>query len=278
MKNMKKLDSLFVTFFLLFSLSLAAFAVPQADPAERIYDYAGLLTASEEQKLREQAAELSRTTGFDTAVVLTADNEGLSSADYADDFYDYNGFGENGVLFLVNMEDRELWISTCGSAISYFTDSIIDDLTYDLAQQLGDGDYAGAAESFLSRTEKILSAPPKGQTTTMTDAPPPVQPAPKDHFWETVGMAAMVGLAFGGIVAGILAATHNSLPNKTQSTMNYVSDGRIHLTANRDIFLNSSLRKVRIQQNPPPGGGGGSHSSVHTGSSGRVHGGGGRKF
>ena len=76
----------------------------------------------------------------------------------------------------------------------------------------------------------------------------------------------------------MLAATHNSLPNKTQSTMNYVSDGRIHLTASRDIFLNSSLRKVRIQQNPPPGGGGGSHSSVHTGSSGRVHGGGGRKF
>ncbi len=93
MKNMKKLDSLFVTFFLLFSLSLAAFAVPQADPAERIYDYAGLLTASEEQKLREQAAELSRTTGFDTVVVLMTDNEGLSSADYADDFYDYNGFG-----------------------------------------------------------------------------------------------------------------------------------------------------------------------------------------
>ena len=66
---------------------------------------------------------------MDIVIVITDDVKGKSSMDFADDFYDDNGYGigfdSSGLLFLVNMEDREVWISTAGTAIKVFTDARI---------------------------------------------------------------------------------------------------------------------------------------------------------
>ena len=292
---MKKLLCLILTFALIFSLSLSAFAdwtyaVPQAEPSEKFYDYAGLVSTTDEQRLREELQILCGETGLDVAAVITADNAGLTSAEYADDFYDYNGFAEDGLLLLINMEDREVWISTCGKAISYFTDGVIDDMTYELVEPLGDGDYSGAVSLFIQQVNETMSRPPaQGITTSQNESPRPVQSnsstntaqRQEERMLSVLSTAALGSAAFGGIVVAVMAALHNRLPNKTKTTMNYVTGGRVHLTNSRDIFLNSSVRRVRLQNDSPSRGGGGgghSHSSVHRSSSGRSHGGGGRKF
>ena len=49
-------------------------------------------------------------------VVVTANTlGGKSPMEYADDYYDYNGYTDDGALLLVSMEDRDWWISTKGS-------------------------------------------------------------------------------------------------------------------------------------------------------------------
>ncbi len=64
-------------------------------PEERIFDSAGLFDARERAHLEEMAASYRDEMGVDL-VVVTAFNDGRHTAmEYADDFYDYGGFGEN---------------------------------------------------------------------------------------------------------------------------------------------------------------------------------------
>ena len=62
---------------------------------------------------------------------VTADTiNGETPMAYADDYYDYNGYGagadNDGILLLLSMEDRDWWISTTGYGIDAFTDYGID--------------------------------------------------------------------------------------------------------------------------------------------------------
>ena len=285
---MKKVLCLMLSVLLCFGLSLNAFALPQADPADKFYDYADLVATTDEIYLREELQRLSATYEMDVAAVIMDDNEGYTSYEYADDFYDYNGFAANGLLLLINMDDREVYISTCGETIRYFTDGIIDDMTYMLVEPLSNGDYTGAVSLFVLLSEQVLQDSPRGESSSVSTAPPPIYDAPVEQHridWAgLLGTSVIVASVFGGIVVAVMAFLHNKLPNKTQSTFHYVSGGDIRLTKNRDIFLTSNIKKTRIQQNNGSRSGGGgagrshSHSTMHRSSSGRMHGGGGRKF
>ena len=78
----------------------------------RLVDGADLLDDSEEAGLQEKLDEISERQQFDVAVVTTDTLEGKTPQAYADDFYDYNGYGmgadKDGILLLISMEDREL--------------------------------------------------------------------------------------------------------------------------------------------------------------------------
>ena len=63
----------------------------------------------------------------------------------------------SGILFLIDMDNGEAYISTTGIAIRYLTDERIEsilDLVFD--NGLIDGDYYGAAVGFLKGTEDYL--------------------------------------------------------------------------------------------------------------------------
>lgn len=110
----RKILALF--FGILWSLLLvpSVFAMDtDVDPSIRIYDYADLLTDEEEEALSETARELSEKWSVDLVTVTIDDDEGLTSMEYADDFFDYNGFSTTGVLMLINMDEREVWFFHC---------------------------------------------------------------------------------------------------------------------------------------------------------------------
>ena len=62
--------------------------------------------------------------------------------------------------------------------------------------------------------------------------------------------------------------------------MAYRADSALHFVQNEEQFVNRSVVTRRIPKNPGPGASGGSagRTTIHQGSSGRMHGGGGRKF
>ena len=74
---------------------------PCVDAKEKIYDFADLYTDSQEKRLYEQLMDYIHNTDVDAAIVTTKDLLGFTIREYAYHFYDYNGFADHGVLFVI---------------------------------------------------------------------------------------------------------------------------------------------------------------------------------
>ena len=88
-------------------VSVPAFAAQTdgfASEYERVQDLADLLSDSEEAALLEKLDELCERQKMEIVVLTTDTLEGLTPRDYADDIYDYSGFGygedRDGALLL----------------------------------------------------------------------------------------------------------------------------------------------------------------------------------
>lgn len=145
----------FFLFFTVFCSGLTAFA-----EEKRVYDQANLFSTDSAMRLDARASTLTDKLEVDFIIVTTDDARGKTPQAYADDFYDDNGFGvggdKSGVLLLVDMDNREVYISTSGKAIAYLTDTVIDGLLDDSIGYLKQQDYSGAASHFLDRMEKLF--------------------------------------------------------------------------------------------------------------------------
>ena len=73
----------------------------------------------------------------------TRDAQGKDAEAYADDYYDTHGYGENGVLFLIDLDNGQVWISTAGAMIRFLTDARIEEVLDAGYEALQAGQYAG---------------------------------------------------------------------------------------------------------------------------------------
>ena len=273
-----KLICLILCLLLLPSLFLSVGAEQQY-----VIDNAGLMSSSEEAALEEKAQALREEYGMDV-VILTVDSlDGQRPQDYADDYYDYNGYADDGVLFLLSMEERDWYISTKGCAIYALTDYGIQQVGESALPYLGDGDYYGGFNAFLDALPTYFSAysdgaPIDGHADTSGDYYHGDQ---EDvvHYSRFQRVNILISIAIGAVIGGITvlimrAAMNTKRPQRSAGS--YLNDSSYHLRTNQDMFLYSNVTKTRIQQESSSSSGGG--SSVHTSSSGSTHGGGGGKF
>ena len=132
----KRIFTVFLTILLFMLSTVGVWASEGSDDSgfsgeyERLTDSAGLLSEEEAQNILTKLDEVSERQKFDI-VILTVDSlEGATATEYADDFFDYYGYGygegKDGILFLVSMEDRDWALSTHGYGITAFTDAGCD--------------------------------------------------------------------------------------------------------------------------------------------------------
>lgn len=235
---------------------------PVVDATKKIYDYANLITKDEEEALYNKVQEFINKYDMDMAIVTINSNPKSSSMAYADDFYDYNNFGKGtnktGLLFLIDMQNRNMWISTTGDAINIYTDSRINtilDYTYD---KISNEDYNGCAEQFIDKASYFANKGLTGGSKVLT--------VPK-MICNSLIFAGIVTIVF--ICIGL--ATHRK-PKKKKEASNYITQP-LKLSNKSDTFLDKHVSKVKIETSSSSGG-----SSTHSGSSGTSHGGGGRSF
>lgn len=272
----------------------------------KVYDLANLFTLDEVDKLQESATSLAETYQMDVGIVTTDDANGKSAQEYADDFYDENDFGyghnKDGLLLLMDMDNREIYISTCGLGIQYFTDLRISNMLDSAYNYISNGDYYNAATDFLKQIETYLD---KGivsnQNTTQRPFSDPredynhpyMQEVAPEHkpFTTSSGeplnaqsiiLSVVVSLLGAFIIAIVIrTAVHYSYKNPRVTTpQTRPDDLSVHYTQKEDRFVTSHTSRVKIQTNNHSGGshGASGRSSTHHSSSGRSHGGGGRKF
>lgn len=274
----KKLTVICLSVVLCFCIALPV----TANATIFVNDDAGLFRPQEIAALEEMAATLEKR--YDVqAVIVTVDSlNGMSAQNYADDFYDNAGYGSNGVLFLLDMSEREWYISTTGTVAYTLTDYGIQQIGEESVSYFSDDLWFDGFSYFLSALPTYLTAIESGNPIDgYADYSEDYYHGKQDeilYYKETSSPSILFSLLCGIVVSGVVVlimrlCMNSKRPERCASV--YMKEGSWKLTQQRDIFLYSNISKIR-KQDPPENKGGG--SSVHHSSNGRSHGGGGGKF
>lgn len=275
--NIKRSKTMLSMLVLLITLALSAAA--WASPSQKVYDEAGLFSQSEKQQLEEQLTELVGRMNMDFVVLTTYDKEGKTQAEYTDDFYDYGGFGigdeQSGLLFMIDMEERDCYISTTGDMIDYLSDERLMEILQlddELWDRLADGKYAPATLRVIDQVEGYYNEGPD-------------LPGEGKSEKKSFNPLTLVGSVLAGLLAGFTRSRNirseygmkNEHSQAMASTKAYMATTAFAFNQTADDLLNTQVTRVPIPRQRSSGGGGSSHprSSTHVGSSGTTHGGGG---
>ena len=251
----------------------------ECDTAERVFDYADVLSDEEEDILREVIAQKEVETRSDIVIVTL--NESLEeyvkpyeeiigpvSTDkwvmvYADNFYEGHKFGFNkpigdGTLLLDNWY-REAdggvysWMLTSGNVINAFSSGMID-YVLDYSLSVVEQDPFEAYYRFVCEYENM-------------------------YVQDDGEMLNPLVLVLGSFVIAAIFFAINCFGRKgkkTTTSTTYVEGGGPIIRLKRDQFLRKSLNRVKIQRDSSSGGGGGG-GGVHRSAGGSSFGGGGHR-
>ncbi len=263
----------------------------QASGSARVFDMADLFDFEEEVQLAAKIDELQNMMDMGLAIVTTEDNSGTAS-DYADEFYEFYeiGMGEDydGALFLIDMENGELWISTEGKMVRYLTDERIDAILDDAFEYAYDGYFYDSANAFLTNLEIFYDAGIQSDQYNYDTETGAVDRYKAIQWYEFLIAFAIAAVVAGGAVFAVVheyGMKNDAARMSANFRLSYRKDSAFTLgSVLGDVLLNSYVSRavIRAQSSNRPGGGGGrsssGRSSTHRSSSGRSHGGGGRKF
>lgn len=276
---------LLISISLLFSLALTV----SAEDMPLVVDQSGLLAEDEEGFLAEKAAYLGEIYQMDIVLVINESLGGKTPEQYADDFFDENGYGYgedySGILFLLSMENRDWYISTCGNGIYALTDYGIQEVAASALPYFSDGNFYLGFDAFLEALVPYLDAWQKenpidgqadfsggGYAGTREET---VYYQKSPSFFSLVFPCLILGLAAAGVTVAVMRTNLNTKRRQSGASV-YLKDGSFQVNRHQDLFLYSRVSKTRRESSSSSSHGGG--SSVHRSSSGRSHGGGGGKF
>jgi len=254
--------------FILSALPLFSQEYVLSGKLDRVVDRAGLLSPGEKGSLMTRLNSLSEQYKFDLVIVTENSIGDVSPMNYADDFFDYNGYGlgsgRDGCLFLIVTGTRDYWISTSGRGIDILNSTAFDKLESDTIKFLREDNYYAAINSFLDNWEKFLVLETKGRSYRFLER------------WNLVVVVIgwLIALITGFIVVQIWKRGMNTAFLQTQAD-SYVVNGSLAFDTKTDRFLYSLVTKTA---RPTEDRSSASSGRSHTSSSGSSHGGGGGKY
>ena len=246
---------------------ITAFQAEAAETASGIYDEANLLSEDDEASLMAKLEKYSAKYSADIAIVTTNNAGGMSSQAYADAYAEkigqsMSGDGYPGILFLIDMDNRQIYMATQGQAVNY-EDYRINKVLDNCYNHITDGDYKGTCEAFLKGVRDYM-----GRSTSKS--------ARMDGFGVLIRL--LIAMAIGAAVTFAMVFRRGG--SVTTNSRTYFDASDSHLDAKEDRFMNRTVTRRHIEK--PKGGGGGHGGSggggIHTSSGGGTHGGGGRSF
>ncbi|QIK70569.1 TPM domain-containing protein [Erysipelothrix sp. HDW6C] len=280
---MKKLFTLlFMCLFFVFTTHTVR-AETQADDGVRVIDDARIITESDVATLQAEVEAFIKHHNMDLVIVTTNDAQGKTSEAYADDYYDYNGYGigsdYSGALILVDMDNRMVYISTTGRMINYLSDERLDRILDHMTPKVSKAKYTDAFQIALTDIGTFVELGFDDGSNTF----PEKVKEEVDPITTTLG-----GAATGGIIAffrrrsltkkynptipGFNLASHYNaeyMPGEAETELIDTNTSSAYSPLPRATYRSSSA--TRSRSSAP-------RSTTHRSSSGRTHGGKGRGF
>ena len=257
--------------------------VPKVDNTKKVYDFAELLTDTEEKELVDIVERLISKYDMDIALVTINENPyGVSdyySRIYAQDFYYYNRFGKNsshdGFIILIDMSNRYVYMATKGRAMLIYDDDRIDNIKEVAYNYLRDGNYFEGYKNMLEEageySEKGTAPSNEYYCVDEKGEPFKCREKPKKVNW---GLSFLIGLLGSLIPAFVHTRKYRGVKLATNANT-YLKNSNID--TKNDQFLTTFTSRVKINHDSGGGHGGFGGSSTHHGSGGSF-GGGGRHF
>ena len=223
-----------------------------------VVDQANIIPDDVEAALIARCDTIAEEYKMEVAIVTASDFGGLIAQAYADDFYDFNGYGygenDDGILLVYKPGEegeREIYITTHGDGSAVFFQGIREGVITDMKDYLIAEDYEKAFNIYLDRAEEQLK---------------PGTPV----IWLFV--LALVGAVVGLLITGSMTAKNKSVVAQNQAKV-YTRQGSMMVTGAQDVYAYSFVdtRPKQTSDNS-------NDDSTHTSSSGRTHNGSGAKF
>ncbi|MGN1133592.1 MAG: TPM domain-containing protein [Oscillospiraceae bacterium] len=246
------------------------------DQRTRMVDMADVLSDSEESDLLSKLDNISEKQNMDVIIVTVTSLDGKTREEYADDFYDYNGYGYgedcDGLLLLVNVNSdgsystEHSWISTCGFGITSFTDAGIQFIGKKITPYLLDSNYNDAFDRFITWSDDFIVQAKNGDPYDVGNLPKEAFPVQGGIFGSLI-----IGFILASICTKIMKGKLKSVQFQPDAS-DYMRKGSLHLTNKSDTFMYSRVERTERSTSDDSDSGG---SSTHESSSGTTHGGGG---
>ena len=279
----KKILVLLTALCMLFS-ALPVFGAEMTE--QRVFDYAELIDEADEREMHLWIQDMRENWGMDLAYLTTNDTEGKSVQQYGADFYVEHdlGLGENydGVIFVLDMGNREGQIITSGKAIDIYTDYYIDQMWDNMVDYLSGGDYYNAFFSLYMDMNELAGEYEQYQTDPDSFISDYSKAQKQKSIFTSLGIAAIFSLVIAGFaVSSMKKACRNVRPYTDGRA--YLKENGFYLTTNQDSFATTHTSMMPIPRDDDDhhsggiGGSWGGGSSTFSGG-GRSFGGGGGKF
>lgn len=223
-----------------------------------VVDQANIIPDDVEAALIARCDTIAEEYKMEVAIVTASDFGGLIAEAYADDFYDFNGYGygenDDGMLVVYKPGEegeREIYITTQGNGSGVFFEGIRDGIITDMKDYLVAEDYEKAFNTYLDRAEEQLK---------------PGTPV----IWLFV--LALVGAVVGLLITGSMTSKNKSVVAQNHAKV-YTRQGSMVVTGAQDVYAYSFVDTKPKQTSDSS-----DDDSTHTSSSGRTHSGSGAKF
>ena len=214
-----------------------------------IEDDAELLTDNEEEKLLEVMKDITKYGGV--ALKTIDENPTYSTSGFAESFYREKFGTSSGVVFLIDMEERYIWIFSDGKIYKTVTNSYADIITDNVYEYASDEEYYKCCEKGFSQILSLLEGRKIAQPM---------------KYISNILLAALIALIINYFIVMMVSKANRPSDEKLLEFMNH------SLQVNNLTIEYERTSKVYSPQKSSSSGGGGG------GGGGRSGGGGGHRF
>lgn len=248
-----------LSLFAAFTVSATGFQQFHDGNAPRIVDNARLFSEEFKHSFLAKIKTVQDELQTDFVIVTTKDLEGKYIREYADDYYDYHGYGIgnkfSGTLMVIYIDpegfSNNCWYTFTGDEINRFSGRT-EEIAEKIQPYFKAKDFAGGVQAYLDYFAY-------------------------HHHWYSRITFLKVLIALGiGVIAGLIRVGSMKKKMKTVvaavSAKNYLAEGTYDLRNMNEVFVRSVVTKTARERSSSSGGG------HHSGSSGVSHSGGGFSF
>ncbi len=270
------------------------------DNDQFVYDYADVFDDDEELELQKLCEEKGKKLELDLVVVTSRDLGSKSEEEYADDFYDEGRFGYegeygSGVLYLLDLDRGNIYISTSDLGLLYINDNDVETILDAIYEEAHSKYYYDSAKAFIDEVYDIVSSKKSDNDFEKLEKEWIDGGFEEYRDFEAVYSDDIIAAnetsmftslknplvcALIAAVIALIAVLVMSISSKTRMTAGgrtYLKKGSFRILHKYDRFTHTTTTSHKVNTSSGSSGGGGG-SSHHSSSGGHSHGGGGRSL